>query len=408
MIDSIYLALSGMLGHERALNVLGNNVTNMNTLGFRGSTVSFADVFLGTRANGLGLDALAQRGIGGGVDASRTTLDFRPGTAQNTGGDLDALLDGDGFFIVQDETGAIRYTRAGSFDIVDDELVLKGQKVKVLTRDTTGQLMPIDIKNLLSSAGQATSTLSLEGNFKIPSSNDPDPTDPLPDDADFTIESVDVFEQDGSKHTLQFKFTFEARSNAHPFDVWRLSATENDVEIGTADLEFIGQVPQSDTSPTLHLELAGGEAIDVTVDFSRVQSLSSGSDSTVTVSKQDGFGVGQITGKTFDVNGVLKLSYSNGQSAAGPALALAQFIDQSALVQLGDALFEYHGSQPVTIRDAGDDLKVTARALEGSNVDLTTEFSQLILMQRGYQASSQVMSTANDMLQQLLDLRGRR
>jgi len=398
MIDSIYIALSGMLGHERGLNVIGNNVTNMNTLGFRGSTVNFADVFLGTAPNGLGTDAKEQRGIGGGVDASHTSVDFKPGIPQTTANDLDTFLQGDGFFIVQDESGAIRYTRAGSFDVVDDALVLKGQKIKVMTRDSGGQLQPITLKDLRINAGKATSKFTLGGNF-------------LPNDTDFTIDSFDVFDKNGNKHTLKLTFTFhkhQSSDNPGAFDIWRLSASEQGQDIGTGDLEFNGAIPQ-DSPMSLHLALAGADPIDVSVDFSGVQIQNLGQqDSSVTASAQDGFAVGQITAKTFDEKGVLKLTYSNGQSVDGPKLALAQVIDQTALVQVGDALFEYRGQQPVTIREAGDDLKVEARQLEGSNVDLTTEFSQLILMQRGYQASSQVISTANDMLQELFDLRGRR
>ena len=396
MIDSIYLALSGMLGHERGLNVIGNNVSNMNTLGFRGSTVNFADVFLGTAPNGLGIGATDQRGVGGGVDASRTTVDFQAGTQQTTGNDLDAVLQGDGFFIVQDESGAIRYTRAGDFDFVDDALVLKGQKIKVMTRDASGQLLPITLKNLQTNAGKATSKIELTGNFN-------------PTDTTHTIDSFDVFDKNGNKHTLKLEFTKpDPTNNPSPFVVWRLAVSEQGQEIGSVDLDFT-QVSAQNSPKSVHLALTGTDAVDVSVDYSAVQMQNLGQqDSDVKASSQDGFGVGQITGKTFDAKGVLKLTYSNGQSADGPKLALAQVIDQNALVQVGDALFEYRGSQPVTIREAGDDLKVLARSIEGSNVDLTTEFSQLILMQRGYQASSQVMSTANDMLQQLFDLRGRR
>jgi len=396
MINSIYIALSGMLGHERGLNVIGNNVTNMNTLGFRGSTVNFADVFLGAAPNGLGAGMAEQRGIGGGVDASRSSVDFQPGTPQTTANDLDTFLDGDGFFIVQDEAGAIRYTRAGAFDLVDDDLVLKGQKTKLMSLGANGQLLPINLKDLRINAGKATGNITLDGNFKT-------------NDTDFTIDSQDVFDKKGNKHTLKLTFKFfkaQSNDNLSPFDVWRMNASEDGKDVGSTDLKFNGVIQQGPS--TLHLALAGADAIDVNIDYPLVNILNVGNDSNVKVSNQDGYALGQITVKAFDEKGVLKLTYSNGQNVDGPKLALAQVIDQTALVQVGDALFEYRGKDPVTVREAGEDLKVKGHTLEGSNVDLTTEFSQLILMQRGYQASSQVMSTANDMLQELLDLRGRR
>src|SRR5262249_5174340 len=153
------------------------------------------------------------------------------------------------------------------------------------------------------------------------------------------------------------------------------------------------------------LALQGTDAADVTFDFSGTQAGQFGSNSNLTVQKQDGGGAGTVASETFDAQGTLKITYSNGQSADGPQLALAQITDDSGLVELGNSLFAYKGAQTVTMRVAGDDLQVQAQTLERSNVDLTREFSELILMQRGYQASSQIVSTANDMLQQLLDMR---
>jgi flagellar hook protein FlgE len=159
--------------------------------------------------------------------------------------------------------------------------------------------------------------------------------------------------------------------------------------------------------------------LSVTFDFSGATSLAASSSggssdptspkkSTLAVQSQDGFGTGNLTGEKFDANGVLKLSYSNGQTTDGPKLVLASIADLGAITEIGNSQFTYHGAQPAILRSAGDDLKVVSGSLEGSNVDLTREFSELILMQRGYQASSEVLSTVNEMLQQLFDVRGQR
>lgn len=393
MLSSIYIAVSGMLGHERGLNVIGNNVTNMNTLAFRGSTVSFADIFLGSEPNGLGDGAGGRRGVGSGVDASRTQLNFGPGAVQPTDRDLDLSLQGDGFFIVQDEAGEVRYTRAGRCDFVDDELVLLGQNAKVLTRDLSGRLVPISIAALRTNPAKATTEVVFQDAFK-------------PEDKEHTIESFDVIDANGSKHTLKLVFT---RDDTLPaLNRYRMVVSEDDLEVGSGDLEFIGGFEASNSPVSMRLTFGGGvEPLDVTFNFDDVHIQNIGQqDSEVKVKRQDGIALGTITGKTFDEKGSLKLTYSNGQKADGALLALAQISDPGNLVQVGDALFEYRGPQLVVVREAADDLKVRSRSLEGSNVDLTTEFSQLVLMQRGYQASSQVLSTANDMLQELLDLRG--
>jgi flagellar hook protein FlgE len=126
------------------------------------------------------------------------------------------------------------------------------------------------------------------------------------------------------------------------------------------------------------------------------------------VSEQDGYAPGAITGETFDEKGVLQIAYSNGQTVDGPSLALARIADTGGLLARGNSLFEYRGGQTVERRRAGDDLTVNRGSLELSNVDLTQQFGELILLQRGYQASSQVISTANDMLQELLQMRSSR
>lgn len=402
MIDSIYIALSGMLSHERGLNVISNNVTNLNTAGFRGSTVSFSDVFVGTAPNGLGLDARDnRRSVGGGVDASRDQLDFRAGQSQNTGGELDLSLDGDGWFIVQDEQGQIRYTRAGQFDIVDDELRVKDTQLKVMTRASNGQLLPLSVHDLTSNPAKATTTVSFQGNLS-------------PGDTEHQIESLAVYDSQGGKHTLTVVFTKQPQPTQPATTSWAVTVREDGESIGTGQLDFLSISPLT-SELSIALALRNAPSANLTFDFSSgsvtgsdTGTGTSGSESTLRVQEQDGYAAGTITGRTFDAKGVMKLTYSNGQSADGPKLALARIADQSSLLQLSGGLFEYRGSQAVIVREAGDDLKVLAGVLEGSNVDLTQQFGQLILMQRGYQASSQVMSTANEMLQQLFDLGGHR
>jgi flagellar hook protein FlgE len=396
MIDSIFVAMSGMLGHERGLNVISNNVTNMNTTAFRGSSVSFADVFIGTMPNGTrgGLQARA-----GGLDASRTTMDFRAGDRAPTGQELDLFLNGDGFFVVQEEDGGIRYTRDGHFDINDDnELVLAGQKVKVMTRNAGGQLVPITLGDLRVSAGRATTQIEFTGNL--------DPTDP-----EHVIESLAIFDSAGRKHTLRVEFDRDTTSGGGLVS-WNVRVFQADQEIGADILRFssIAAVPET---LRINLNLAGAEPTELEFEFefpdvTGSPGTSSGSQSNLSVKEQDGFDVGTIATRTFDDKGVLKLTYSNGQKADGPRLVLAQIDDRAGLVPVGNSRFEYRGTRSVALREGGDDLTVVSGALERANVSLTQQFSELVLMQRGYQASSQVLSTANDMIQELLDLRGGR
>jgi flagellar hook protein FlgE len=394
MIDSIFVALSGMQGHQRGLSVISNNVANMNTPGFRGSTLTFADVFNGAPRSLPG----GQSSLGSGVSAAFTVMDLTTGEAQQTGNDLDLRLDGSGFFVLQDESGALRYTRNGSFEFnAEGQLVARGQKLKVMARNASGQLVPIELKDLQKNPPKATSEVTLE---RILSS----------EDEDHVIESLVAFDKAGGKHTLKVEFKNETPDpNPTNVIVWKVTVFEGTTEVGAGEVRFLGSIPEPGSSPlALTLDLKDAGATEIAFNFDAVTSIDIGASSSLAVQKQDGRLTGEISARSFDERGVLKLTYSNGEKADGPALVLAVIANESEMIQVGNSLFEYRGATPATLREAGDELKVMSQSLERSNVDLTEEFSELILMQRGYQASSQVVSTANDMLQELLDLRSRR
>jgi flagellar hook protein FlgE len=394
MIDSIFVALSGMQGHQRGLSVISNNVANMNTPGFRGSTLTFADVFNGAPRSLPG----GQSSLGSGLSAAFTVMDLTTGEAQQTGNDLDLRLDGSGFFVLQDESGALRYTRNGSFEFnAEGQLVARGQKLKVLARNASGQLVPIELKDLQKNPPKATSEVTFE---RILSS----------EDEDHVIESLVAFDKAGGKHTLKVEFKNETPDpNPTNVIVWKVTVFEGTTEVGAGEVRFLGSIPEPGSSPlALTLDLKDAGATEIAFNFDAVTSIDIGASSSLAVQKQDGRLTGEISARSFDERGVLKLTYSNGEKADGPALVLAVIANESEMIQVGNSLFEYRGATPATLREAGDELKVMSQSLERSNVDLTEEFSELILMQRGYQASSQVVSTANDMLQELLDLRSRR
>jgi flagellar hook protein FlgE len=393
MIESILVGMSGMQGHQRGLSIIGNNVSNMNTPGFRGSSVSFVDVFTGPAPRG---QLFGQRGAGG-LGAALGLVDTRPGDPQRTDREHDLSLNGPGFFIVQDETGETRYTRNGSFEFVEGKLVTRRDRLAVMTRNDAGQLVPFEIGSLQQNPPRATSKITFSGSSNLGEN-----------DNEHTIDPLVVHDSAGVKHTL--KLEFHPVNKSGNLNTWKMTVFDGLIEVGSGEIQFVGNGIMEDSKLlSLRLELQNADALDVTFDFSNNIGLTFGSEnSTLAVEEQDGFGVGEITARTFDQKGMLKLDYSNGQKADGPKLTFASIPDETELLQSGGALFEYRGSEPVVLREADDDLKVASGFLEGSNVDLTEEFSELILMQRGYQASSQVVTTANEMLQELFQLGSRR
>jgi flagellar hook protein FlgE len=392
MIESIFIAMSGLQGHQRGLKTISNNVANMNTPGFKGANPNFTDM-LGGGPGGAGFAASGDAS-GQGLGSSQTLLDLRAGELRQTGRDLDLALQGNGFFVVQDDAGGLHYTRAGSFEFnADGVLVGRGHGMKVMGRDASGKLVPIKLDGLKLNTPKATSEIVLTGNLSST-------------DTEHTIDAVVVHDKLGGQHTLRF----ELKVNSTTPGTWLVTVFEGTKQVGSGEVKFENGLPAPGSSPVaLQLALEGVDPANVALVLGTdVTGFSSGTTSTLGVKSQNGHALGQISSLKFDERGVLKITYTNGESAEGTHLILAQVRDEAALVADGESLLSYHGTESPLLREGSDDLKVSGQSIELSNVDLTEEFSALILMQRGYQASSQVLSTANDMLQELFDMKGRR
>jgi flagellar hook protein FlgE len=391
MIDSIFIASSGLTGHQKGLRVISNNVANMNTPGFKGSTVDFGDV---VSASDPAHRSQADAG-GQGLVTAQTLTDLRAGERRTTGRDLDLALQGDGFFVLQDEQGRTRYTRAGAFEFNSDGLlVARGNGLTVMGRSATGALQKLSLEGLRANPPKATATVTLTGNLSS-------------DGNEHTVNGLVVFDPQGGTHNLRLVLNKDAIAADGS---WNVKVFEGDTEVATAKLRTsAGRVVEEDAALEIELKLKGTEPLKVQFKSgSEVTSFASGSLSTLGVKQQDGHALGQVSTIKFNDRGQLLIDYSNGQKATGAKLALAQVRDESKLDALGDALFAYTGPDEPILREGAEDLKVSGGALELSNVDLTEEFSALILMQRGFQASSQVLSAANGMLQELFEMKGRR
>lgn len=393
MIDSIFIAMSGLSGHQRGLKVISNNVANMNTPGYKGTSLNFTDM-LGDGAGGAGYAASGDPG-GQGLGYAQAMLDLRAGDLSQTGRDLDLALQGNGFFVVQDEASGLHYTRAGAFEFnTDGVLVARGSGMKVMGHDASGKLVPIKLDGLKLNAPKASAEIVLTGNLSST-------------DTDHTIDAVVIYDKLGGAHTLRMELNNNATATPGS---WLLTVFEGTKQVGSGEIKFDNGLPASGSTPiALALALDGVEAADVKLVLgSDVTGFSSGTTSSLGMKSQDGHALGEISSLKFNEQGLLKITYSNAEKADGSRLVFAQVRDEAGLRAEGDSLLAYDGIEPPTIREGGDDLKVAGQSLELSNVDLTQEFSALILMQRGYQASSQVLSTANDMLQELFDMKGRR
>lgn len=390
MLDSINVGASGLLAHQQGLRVIANNTSNMNTPGFKSSTLAFADLFYesapGSNGNTLHL--------GHGMNATGTQLNFSQGEMRQTGGDFDLAVEGEGFFVLRNAQGLTRYTRAGSFQFdADGALVSRTDGSKVLGMDGSGGLREITLDGLRLSPGKASATLRFNGNL---SSTTPEQT----------VGGIKVFDALGQEHALSLKLT---NTEATQPGSWKAELLEGTTSFGTVDIVFIDGRPTAQTSkPAFSYTPAGGAAQQLVLDLSSdVTSFASGSLSTLAMGSQDGFPPGNLTKVAFDATGTLVATYANGQTAKGLRLALGRFTTPDAVEDLGGNLFGEAGGIPWQLGVAGEGGfgAIHAGMLEMSNVDLSREFTDLVVMQRGYQAASQVISTANDMLQELFGMK---
>jgi flagellar hook protein FlgE len=391
MLESIYVGMTGLHGFSQGLRVIANNTANINTPGFKGSTTQFADLFYSTSGSGSGL---AQ--VGYGLDTTGTALNFKQGELRQTGNTLDLAMDGQGLFSLRDSNGNLHYTRAGQFMFNSDSvLVNRSDASKVMGFDANGVMGDISIRHQSTLQGKATTAVKFSGNLSSTATAQ-------------TINSVKVIDTVGGEHLLSVKLTNNSATNPGN---WTVELLDGATSIGTGQITFVDGRPTAGSSTvSLTYTPPGLPAIPLIIDFSTdVTSFASGNLSTIAFQSQDGYPPGALTGATFDEIGVLVLSYSNGQTVKGSKLSLARFDSLDAVESVGGNAFDATNSLAWHVGTAGQGGFGVVRSgmVELSNVDLSQEFSDLVIMQRGYQASSQVISTANEMLQELFAMRGK-
>jgi flagellar hook protein FlgE len=396
MLETLYVGMTGLDSYAKGLNVISNNVANLNTTGFKGSQLQFADLYYKNNDGGLGAGDPQQQ-IGAGVGTGGTFLNFQQGESRQTGGDLDLLIDGPGLFVLRKD-GQTTYTRAGQFQFDKDGFVVdqtNGARVAGLAGD--GQLIDLSITGLRANPPKATTKVKFNGNLST-------------GDTQHLVTNVTVYDTLGAPTVL--KLTFD-NTNAVTAGSWKVTAaTADGTVVGSGEVRFKSGKPELGfDTVTLGFTPKDGQAMSLTLDLSiDVTSFSGGTESTLAVASQDGYATGSLVKASFDGDGNFVTTYSNGQTEKHGRLALAWFTHTDALEQIGGNQFVNRFGQAPNIGQAGQAEfgKIVARSLEMSNVDLSQQFSEMIVTQRGYQASSQIITTANEMIQQLLDMRGKR
>ncbi len=380
IMQALYNSISGLFSFSSSLDTISNNISNMNTPGFRGSDSFFESVMgqAGTRIAGTGEN-------------------LTEGQIEQTSSATNVAIMGDGFYILKDASGNTYYTRSGQFEFnATGQLVDSVNKYFVQGFDPSGSLGNIDITNYKTLPAQATTTVNMAGNVASG-----DPSD--------SVQSVTVFDPQGNSHTLTV--TMANNSTVTPGS-WLVTITDSSGNtVGSGEVRFdTTGLPEDGFNSVTMTSTLGGTPQSIDFDFGAANGLSgvtsfSGVPSDLSASVKDGHGVVGISSESFDINGVLQLVYSDGETKAGPQFALASFQDESSMQLIQGNLYSEPQNQTAKIGKANTAGygQIEGSSLEMSNVDLTKELADMIVIQRGYQASSRVMTVSSDMLQELYD-----
>ncbi len=420
--SAMYSGVSGLNTNSQAMSVIGNNLANTNTIGFKGSRTVFADLLSGS-INGSG----GQSQVGRGVGMSKVDQVFSQGTFETTESNLDVAIEGSGFFILKEAGDATAYyTRAGSFRFNEDGYLVnpEGLMVQGKAYDSNGTLKTGDAGSIKVAssglvAGNVTSTLELTTNLD---STEPiidlsvatgTPFSPIDSTTYNYSSSVQVFDTLGNPHLLSTYFTktldneWEAHWSAEKAD----GSSVMSGSLGTLDFTSAGVLtgPTSYTIPpgTNPGELSWGNSTTdtgITVNFDTTQF---NSESVVISQNQNGSGAGNLTGVAIDSEGRVIASYSNGEQTKIAQLILGKFVNTSGLSLAGSNLYKATTSSgPARTGLPGPELgKVFTNSLEQSNVDMGAEFVKMITVQRGFQANSKIITTVDELLGDLINLK---
>jgi flagellar hook protein FlgE len=407
MLRSMFSGVSGLRSHQTMMDVIGNNIANVNTVGYKAGSVVFQDL-LSQMTSGPGVPALNVGGrnvaqVGLGVRIGGIVTSFTQGSAQLTGRSTDLSIQGDGFFVVQQQ-GETLYTRGGSltFDglgrlVTPSGGILQGWVAdgagNVNTNAATGSFtLPLG----QTTAPNATTSARVGGNLN----------------ADAAVgtrvaASITVYDQQGTPHDVTVTFTKAAG------DTWTAEGrVGNAVVMPPRSLAFdpgtgrpaapvpalvLSGMPGQWGGGAITLDLAGADGLTQFTGASSASALS-----------QNGSAMGTLQSFTVGTDGVVNGVFSNGTSRAVGQIALATFTNPPGLEKVGGSLYRgtpNSGLAQVGVAGAVGRGTLSGGTLEMSNVDLAQEFTNLIVAQRGFQANSRVITSSDELLQDLVNLK---
>ncbi|GKW14519.1 flagellar hook protein FlgE [Pectobacterium actinidiae] len=392
-------AVSGLNAASNNLDVIGNNIANSATVGFKSGTVTFADMFAGSK-------------VGMGVKVSSVLQDFGSGTVTSSSRDLDVAISGNGFYRMQDTNGSIYYSRNGQF-MLNGRSIVNAQGMQLTgypvagtppTVQTGADPVPLTIPegDMLASA---TTTASLTANLK-------------------SSDAVTTWDNTGTEGTYNSKTaltTYDSQGNVHNFTLYFVKTADNTWQTYAKDdsvtpvtyqnagtLNFAANGALTGHTPfTVNLVGTNGAATNTfTLNFGG--SVQQNADYSYKSPTQNGFAPGSLTGFAINDDGTIEGSYSNGQKQPLGQILLAGFANPEGLSPEGDNVWSETGTSGqavIGLAGTGSLGKLIGKSTESSNVDLSKELVNMIVAQRNYQSNAQTIKTQDSILQTLVSLR---
>jgi flagellar hook protein FlgE len=413
MYSSFSIALSALSADSSAIDVVGNNLANLNTAGFKGAEVEFSDLM----SQSLGVGSFESH-VGLGVGPVQAVTEFTQGTLTATNSPTDAAIQGNGFFIVKDQDNQTLYTRDGSFQVDSggNLVTATGQFVQgwsavngsVNPNGPTGNLT-LPLGSIVPGAATTSMTVNMNLNSQV-ATTDPGATFSAP---------VQVYDSQGTSHTLTLTFTKTgANSWNYAVTIPAADLKSGSASIATGALSFDANgnltSPAASGSPiALSIKGLADGASDMSVNWNLYDNSGNpvitqlADASAISGTTQDGKAAGQIVNVGLENGGLVVAKYSNGKQVTVGQLALASISNPQSLLSVGDNNLQATASTSAALVGAANTAglgQIVAGSLESSTVDIASQFTNLLSYERSYQAASRVITTSDQLLQETMNL----
>jgi len=426
MMSSMYSGVSGLKMHQKKMDVIGNNIANVNTLGYKKGQVTFKEVFsqtvkgAGGAQGGKGGTNPQQVGLGGQLGSINTI--HTQGAVQRTDNPTDLMIDGDGYFIISDDASLNNkyYTRAGNFDVDYNGNLVTSDGFKVLGYDN-GELSPIQINLTETVEPKASSYIEIIGNLdsrqEISTGTDPD------NDEIYYTDTI-IKDSLGNSYKVNMEFSKESDNNwslnikgVENIDSGDMVPISNDVSDIKLNFDNNGKLISADNFD-IEFDDANGIIFGtpgdnkVSIDLSGINQYANENSAKGFDGGKDGslagYSSGVLKGFSIDNFGTITGTFTNGINKSLAQIGLAKFDNSAGLEKIGNNAYKTSansGEAQIATASSNGLGSINAGALEMSNVDLSLEFTEMITTQRGFQANSRIITTSDEMLQELVNLK---